>query len=140
MEIVFASRNERHPEDWVRALQEALPQHRVRVWGDGGPDGRADIAVVWNPPEDLFEREPGLKIMFNLGAGVDALLRMPGRPPNLPIVRLEDGGMAVQMAEYAVHFLVRTARDFDRYAQHQAQRRWQRLPDIAREDWPVGVM
>lgn len=140
MEIVFASRNERHPEDWVRALQEALPGYRVRIWGDGSPQGRAEAAIVWNPPEDLFEREPRLRIMFNLGAGVDALLGMRARPLNLPIVRLEDGGMAVQMAEYVVHFLVRTARDFDRYAQFQTQRRWQRLPDIVREDWPVGVM
>ena len=140
MEVVFASRIERHPGDWVRDFQDALPQDRVRAWGDGAPEGDAEVAVVWNPPADLFQREPRLRILFNLGAGVDALLRMPGRPEHVLIVRLEDGGMAVQMAEYAVHFLLRVSRDFDRYAQLQAQRRWQSLGDMAREDWPVGVM
>uniref|UniRef100_UPI003340D2A2 2-hydroxyacid dehydrogenase n=1 Tax=Castellaniella defragrans TaxID=75697 RepID=UPI003340D2A2 len=140
MEVVFASRNEKYPEEWVSAFQAALPRVRVRGFCDGTRAGGAEVAVVWNPPADLFEREPGLRIIFNLGAGVDALLRMPGRPDDVPIVRLEDGGMAVQMAEYVVHFLSRVTRDFDRYAQFQAQRRWQPLEDIVRENWPVGVM
>jgi len=140
MEVVFASRKESRPEDWVRALREALPDLRVRAWADGSAAGGAEVAVVWNPPADLFEREPRLRMVFNLGAGVDALLRMPGRPACVPIVRVEDGGMAVQMAEYVLHFLLRVSRGFDRYAQLQAARRWQRLEDIAREDWPVGIM
>ncbi|HUH39417.1 MAG TPA: glyoxylate/hydroxypyruvate reductase A [Castellaniella sp.] len=140
MEVVFASRNEHHPEDWVRAFQQALPGIRVRAWDDGAAAGGADVAVVWSPPADLFEREPGLKILFNLGAGVDALLKMPGRPATLPIVRLEDGGMGVQMAEYVLHFLVRYARHFAQYGQLQAKGQWQRLEDIRREDWTVGIM
>ncbi|MER1968370.1 glyoxylate/hydroxypyruvate reductase A [Castellaniella sp. GW247-6E4] len=140
MEVVFASQSETQPEDWVCAFQEALPGMRVRAWGDGSAAGGAEIALVWNPPADLFEREPRLRIVFTLGAGVDALLRMPGRPAHVPIVRLEDGGMAVQMAEYVLHFLLRAARGFGRYAQFQAQGRWQRLDDIVREDWPVGIM
>jgi glyoxylate/hydroxypyruvate reductase A len=140
MEILFASEQETHPQDWVRAFRQALPDESVRLWGDGGPSGTADAAIVWAPPADLFEREPNLKYLFNLGAGVDAILRMPGLPDGICLVRLEDGGMAVQMAEYALYYVLRESRDFGRYARQQAEARWQPLEDIDREAWPVGIL
>lgn len=139
MDIVFASRHESNPQEWVRALRQALPEHSVRLWEDG-QGGRADAAVVWAPPAGLFADQPGLKYLFNLGAGVDALLQMPGLPEDAVLVRMEDGGMAVQMAEYVLHYLIRESRDLGRYAELQAQARWQPLDDIDRAAWPVGVM
>lgn len=139
MEIVFASRHESNPLEWVNALRQALPEHRVRLWDEGG-SGEADAAVVWAPPADLFVREPGLTHLFNLGAGVDALLRMPDLPDDITLVRMEDGGMAVQMAEYVLHYLIRESRDLGRYAGLQAQARWRPLDDIDRDAWSVGVM
>lgn len=140
MEIVFASRLETEPHAWVAALRAALPEARVRLWGDGQPEGHADFAVVWAPPYDLFDREPGLRALFNLGAGVDAILSLPGLPDDLPLVRLEDGGMAVQMAEYVLYQLIRESRDFGRYERQQAEGRWQPLDDIDRDRWTVGVL
>jgi len=140
MEIVFASEQEADPQSWVAALRDAMPEAQVRLWGDGQPEGRADFAVVWAPPADLFAREPRLRALFNLGAGVDALLRLPGLPQDLPLVRLEDGGMAVQMAEYALYHVLRESRDFGRYERQQAAGLWQPLDDIDRDAWTVGVL
>ena len=140
MEIVFASPLEPDPQAWTAALRAALPEARVRLWGDGEPEGRADFAVVWAPPADLFAREPRLRALLNLGAGVDALLRLQGLPDDLPLVRLEDGGMAVQMAEYTLYHLLRESRDFGRYERQQAEGLWQPLDDIDRSAWTVGVL
>ncbi|MFT0531247.1 2-hydroxyacid dehydrogenase [Castellaniella hirudinis] len=140
MEIVFASRHESNPQEWIDALQRALPEHRVRALDDPQAAEQARIAVVWAPPADLFQREPGLTHVFNLGAGVDALLPLPGLSDAVTLVRMEDGGMAVQMAEYVLHYLIRESRDLGRYAGLQAQARWQPLADIDRQAWSVGVM
>ena len=140
MDIVFASELEPDPQAWVAALRDALPEARVRLWGDEHSDGQADFAVVWAPPIDLFAREPRLRALFNLGAGVDALLRLPGLPDGLPLVRLEDGGMAVQMAEYVLYHLLRESRDFGRYERQQAEGLWRPLDDIDRDAWTVGVL
>ncbi|MDN5843215.1 MAG: glyoxylate/hydroxypyruvate reductase A [Alcaligenaceae bacterium] len=113
---------------------------RVHNWQQGTASCGAKLAVVWNPPEDLFIHEPGIEVAFNMGAGVDALFKLPGRPANLQIVRVEDAGMAVQMAEYVVHYLVRAARSFDQYAVQQHVGSWARLPDIDRSAWSVGVL
>lgn len=138
MEIVFAARSDMKPEKWIIALQQALPNAKVCTLDDSS--GNADYAVVWAPPAELFKKETRLKAMFNLGAGVDALVKMPDLPANVPLVRLEDGGMANQMAEYVLYFLVQQSRQFLLYAQQQAESTWHHLPSIKRADWRVGIM
>lgn len=138
MEIVFAARSDMKPEKWIIALQQAFPKATVHTLEQS--TGNADYAVVWTPPAKLFSKETKLKCMFNLGAGVDALVKMPELPHDLPLVRLEDGGMANQMAEYVLYFLIQQARDFLTYAQQQSQSVWHHLPSIKRAQWKVGVM
>lgn len=140
MHIVLASCHHIDPDQWVAPLQAALPDARISVWQPGQTSLEADIAVVWSPPAGLFEQERKLRAIFNLGAGVDALFSLPSLPAHVPVVRLEDAGMAVQMAEYAIHALLRVARQFDAYAQQQQQGLWQALPEIHRAGWPVGVL
>jgi glyoxylate/hydroxypyruvate reductase A len=138
MHIVFASHQD--PGAWLPALREALPGHTITVWNPQAPPTGAEGAVVWQPPAELFEHERNLKILFNLGAGVDAILRMPQLPSGIRIARLEDAGMAVQIAEYAVYALLRIARGFGVYERDQAAGRWQPQPGLLRRLWPVGVL
>lgn len=140
VKIIFASAHDVNPESWIQPLQALVPQAEIHNWVDDGQPIGAQLAVVWNPPRDIFMRETGLKAVFNLGAGVDALFRLTGLGDDVPIVRLEDAGMAVQMAEYAMYALLRASRQFDRYEGQQKQGQWEPLPDIQREKWPVGVM
>ena len=140
MKIIFASVLDGDPDEWIVPLQAAVPDAQFYNWvGDGPPVG-ADLAVVWNPPTDLLLREPGVRAVFNLGAGVDALFRLPGLRDDTPLIRLEDAGMAVQMAEYAVYALLRASRNFDEYQRQQQDGRWRPLPHIQRSAWPVGVL
>ncbi|MDQ8034718.1 MAG: glyoxylate/hydroxypyruvate reductase A [Bordetella sp.] len=140
MKVIFSSSHEIEPAEWLDPLAAALPGTEVVMWHADQPVQNADVAVVWNAPDALFAREKKLRVAFNLGAGVDALFRLPSLPPDLPIVRLEDAGMAVQMAEYAAHALVRASRQFDQYAEQQHAGVWQPLPEIDRSAWPVGVL
>ena len=80
--------------------------------------------MVWRPPAELFAHEQGIRTLFNLGAGVDALLKMKEIPPQVSIVRLEDAGMSVQMAEYALYALLRVSRDFQAFDEAQARQHW----------------
>lgn len=66
------------------------------------------------PPQAFIDDQPQLRGLFNIGAGVDALLGLR-LPPQSRIVRLDDAGMSVQMAEYVCHALIRHFREFDAY-------------------------
>lgn len=125
------------PGPWLDSLREALPDATVERWEPGAP--QADYAVVWAPPQAFIDEQPGLKVMFNIGAGVDALLRLK-RPPGLRIVRLDDAGMSVQMAEYVCHALIRHFREFDGYEADVARGQWSYRKPRERSEYPVGVM
>ncbi|CAB3771949.1 2-hydroxyacid dehydrogenase [Paraburkholderia humisilvae] len=129
---------------WLADLQRVLPEADLRAWqpGDHAP---ADFAIVWRPPCDMLAGRNSLRAVFNLGAGVDAILALererPGAlPSDVPLVRLEDSGMAGQMAEYVVHAVLRYLRRFDEYAQLQAEHRWHVLDPHPRESFTVGVL
>ena len=124
-------------EPWLQGLRAALPDAEVTLWTAGAP--AADYAVVWAPPQQFFDEQPHLKTVFNIGAGVDALLRLK-LPPHAQIVRLDDAGMSVQMAEYVCHAVIRHFREFDAYEADTRQGKWSFRKPRARADFPVGVM
>jgi len=125
------------PEPWLKGLAAALPQARVSEWRPGLPV--ADYAVVWAPPQAMLDEQAGVKALFAMGAGVDALLQRQ-LPPQTLLVRLDDAGMAVQMAEYVCHAVARYSRGFAAYEADATRAVWQqRLPRL-RADCPIGIM
>jgi len=109
----------------------------VSVWEPGAP--AADYALVWAPPQAFLDEQPGLRAVFNIGAGVDALLKLR-LPPTARVVRLDDAGMSVQMAEYVCHAVIRHFREFDGYEADVRQGRWSYRKPRSRADFAVGVM
>lgn len=122
---------------WLAGLQAALPHAHVSVWQPGAP--AADYAVVWAPPQAFFDEQTQLKAIFNNGAGVDALLKLR-LPAGVPVIRLDDAGMAVQMAEYVCHALIRHFREFDGYEADMARGHWSLRAPRVRAQWPVGIL
>lgn len=126
------------PEPWLQGLRASLPGAEVDIWAPGAP--QADYALVWAPPRRFIdEQAAGLKAMFNIGAGVDALLALD-IPAALPVYRLEDAGMSVQMAEYVCQAVIRFFRGLDAYEADMAQGVWQHRRNPRRAEYPVGVM
>ena len=125
------------PEPWLQGLQAALPGAVITTWQPGAPT--ADYAVVWAPPQQFMDEQPELKAMFNIGAGVDALLKLK-LPPGTRVVRLDDAGMAVQMAEYVCHAVIRHFREFDAYEAAMRAGQWAFRKPRLRQDFSVGVM
>ena len=122
---------------WLQGLRAALPQAGIEEWQPGAPP--ADHAVVWAPPQRFLDEQPRLKGIFNIGAGVDALLKLK-LPPEALVVRIDDGGMAVQMAEFVCHAVIRHVRELDACEADAKQGKWTFRRPLRRTDFPVGVM
>ena len=125
------------PEPWLDGLRAALPGADISVWAPGAP--QADYAVVWAPPQQFMDEQPALKGLFNIGAGVDGLMKLR-LPPNAQVVRLDDAGMSVQMAEYVTQAVIRHFRELDRYEADMRDGQWKFRKPQLRSDFPVGVM
>ena len=129
-----------NPAPWLADLQAALPDASLRVWQEGD-DEPADYAVVWKPPAAMLQNRPDLKAVFNLGAGVDAILQLgDALPAQVPIVRLDDAGMGVQMAEYVSHAVLRYFRRFDQLEAQQRNGQWRFLKAFEKDKFPVGIL
>lgn len=123
---------------WLEALAALLPDAQVRGADDAAGDD-ADYAIGWNPGREFFAAHPRLRAFFTTSAGVDALLRGGALPEALPVVRIEDGGMAAQMAEYCLYEAIRVQRRFCDYEAQQRERVWRTLEVEPKTAWPVGV-
>ena len=124
-------------QPWLDGLRAALSDATVDLWSPGASP--ADYAVVWAPPQAFFDEQLALKGVFNIGAGVDALMKLR-MPANVPVVRLDDAGMSVQMAEYVCHAVIRHFREFDAYEADMQGGKWSYRKPRLRSDFPVGVM
>ncbi|MDP3346418.1 MAG: glyoxylate/hydroxypyruvate reductase A [Hydrogenophaga sp.] len=124
-------------EPWLAGLRAAFPEATVDVWQPGA--AQADVAVVWAPPQRFLDEQQALKALFNIGAGVDALLKLR-LPPGVRVVRLDDAGMSVQMAEYVCHAVIRHFREFDGYEADVKAGKWSYRKPRDRKDFAVGVM
>lgn len=124
-------------DPWFAGLRAALPQAVVEPWTPGA--AQADYAIVWAPPQLFVDEQRGLKAMLNIGAGVDALMNLQ-IPASIKIVRLDDAGMSVQMAEYVCHAVIRHFREFNAYDADVKAGKWSYRKPRSRVDFPVGIM
>jgi glyoxylate/hydroxypyruvate reductase A len=146
--VVLCAREAAAPQ-WLAALERAFAARGLEASLDfrdaGDRNARAgvppaEVAVVWKPPAALFDEQPALQLIFNLGAGVDALLALPNLPRGATLVRLEDAGMAGALAEYVLAAVLRVYRGLDRYAQQQRAAEWTPLPLADKSAVVVGVL
>ena len=148
LRVLFCASESQAPA-WRQALQAAFAAERLAVdlqWRDAARSEvqadpwQADVALVWRPPAAVFAEQRALKLVYNLGAGVDALLAMPQFPRDVPLLRLEDAGMSEALAEYVLAAVLRVYRGFDVYAAQQQQARWQPRALRDKADVAIGVL
>ncbi|MEO7496848.1 MAG: glyoxylate/hydroxypyruvate reductase A [Massilia sp.] len=136
--LLYRSDGETGP--WVEDFGAALPHAQLVTWREGDFPAPCDYAVLWGVHPALLSQLDGVKAIFVAGAGVDALLKFGEALPRVPIVRLGDAGMAIQMADYVVHAVLRYFRRFDDYEKQSRRGIWATLPQHAREDFSIGVL
>lgn len=123
---------------WQEAFARELPDASLRAWPQVGAS--ADYALVWQPPGALLAELSGVRAIFNLGAGVDAIVGQPAWPAGVPLIRLEDAGMAEQMAEYVSYAVLRRYREFDAYEAAQRAADWRQRPRLDKRAFTVGIL
>ncbi|MCE0033067.1 glyoxylate/hydroxypyruvate reductase A [Klebsiella pneumoniae] len=126
-------------EEWSALLAPYLPGVTIcRAETVQKPD-EVHYALAWKPPRGFFAPYRNLRLLVNLGAGVDSLV---GRDdlPDIPIIRLSDPDMARMMASYVLFAVLRYARDIPAFERAQRERRWRYLHPRAPAGIRVGVL
>ncbi len=125
---------------WKAAMVKVAPELDVRIWPDTGRIEDIEYAAAWLPPADVLKNLPNLKVIYSLGAGVDAILKDPTLPENIPIVRVNDDDLTKRMTEYVVLHVLLHHRQQRRIDANQKARIWNSFPTHAASALSVGIM
>ncbi|MDX2154928.1 MAG: glyoxylate/hydroxypyruvate reductase A [Hyphomicrobiaceae bacterium] len=128
------------PEPWLRRFSERLPGRRIMLAKDAGGDPASfRYAAVWKPEPGLLARFPKLEAIFNLGAGVDALLKDPALP-KVPLVRVVNDDLTRRMTEYVVLHCLMHHRRQRMLDAAQARASWEAKDQWAASAVRVGIL
>lgn len=111
-------------DTWKQALQARLPALRVLRASEVQDPASVDYALAWKPPPGFFDRMRNLRLIINLGAGVDSLVGREDLPDGVPITRITDPNMGRMMAGYVLFATLRYARDIPWFEQAQRRGEW----------------
>jgi glyoxylate/hydroxypyruvate reductase A len=128
------------PARWKRRFDEVCGERRVWLVTEGGGDP-ADVhyAAVWKPAPGELAGFPNLRVIFNLGAGVDALMADKSLP-KVPLVRVAVGDLTHRMTEYvALHVLMHHRQEIY-LRESQRVKRWAPKYQWPAEAVSVGIM
>src|ERR1700731_5177146 len=121
------------PERWKHRFDDVCRDRRVVLLPDTACDP-ADIhsAAVWKPAQGELAAFPNLRVIFNLGAGVDALMA-DSSLPRVPLVRVAVGDLPGRMTEYVALHVLMHHRQEPYLRASQREKRW-----APRAQWPAG--
>ena len=125
---------------WAGHMQTAMPSRSIRVWPDMGNVGDVHYVAAWLPPANVVKSLPNLKVIFSLGAGVDAILSDPSLPADKPIVRVNDPDLTMRMSEHVLLQVLMHHRQQRRLDANQSSKIWDQFPQYAASALRVGVM
>lgn len=122
-------------ERWRERFKTALPEHSIVIEGRDRYDAAAiRYAAVWKPNPGFLQSLPKLQVIFNLGAGVDAVLA-DASMPDVPLVRVVNSDLTHRMTEYvALHVLLHHRR-LPRLLQAQKEKQW-----LAKDQWAASAL
>jgi glyoxylate/hydroxypyruvate reductase len=123
------------PERWKRRFDEVCRDRQVWLLPDRTADpAGVQYAAVWKPAPGELAGFPNLRVIFNLGAGVDALMA-DSSLPKVPLVRVAVGDLTHRMTEYvALHVLMHHRQELYLRAS-QREKRW-----APKFQWPAGAI
>jgi len=128
-------------DEWLGAMKALAPDLDLRIWPDQvGNPAEIDYAIAWLPPPDVLRGLPNLKLIFSLGAGVDAILNDPTLPGDIPILRVVDPDLTMRMSEYVVLQVLMHHRQQRRIDENQRRKIWDSFPTHGASELAVGIM
>src|SRR5712672_13253 len=127
-------------ERWKARFDKVCGDRRVLQGAEATADPKdVHYAAVWKPVPGELAAFPSLKVIFNLGAGVDAVMADQSLP-NVPLVRVAVGDLTGRMTEYVVQHVLMHHRQELYLRQSQRDKRWRPKYQWSANAISVGIM
>jgi glyoxylate/hydroxypyruvate reductase A len=138
--MIFAVAAKTQTRKWVEAFRSRAPDLRVDALED--VPNPADVAWIatWETAPGRFAPLTNLRAVFAMGAGVEKFVARDDLRDDVALIRINDAGMAVQMADYALYAALTVLRNFDQYDRDKAEFSWKPRGPRAASSLRVSVL
>lgn len=128
------------PGRWQTRFEAVCSDRHVVLLPDGALDpAEVHYAAVWKPKPGELAAFGNLRVIFNLGAGVDALMADRSLP-DVPLVRVAVDDLTDRMTEYVVLHVLMHHRQELYLRESQRAKRWAPKHQWAAGALTVGIM
>ncbi|WP_316175064.1 glyoxylate/hydroxypyruvate reductase A [Bradyrhizobium sp. SZCCHNRI1073] len=123
------------PQRWKARFHDVCGDRPVVLLPDASLDpAEVHYAAVWKPVPGELAGFPNLRVIFNLGAGVDALMA-DKTLPSVPLVRVAVDDLTARMTEYVVLHVLMHHRQELYLRESQRVKRW-----APKYQWPAAAI
>ncbi|MFN5686611.1 2-hydroxyacid dehydrogenase [Bradyrhizobium sp.] len=123
------------PQRWKTRFDDVCGDRPVVLLPHAGHDpAQVHKAPVWKPVPGELAGFPNLRVIFNLGAGVDALMA-DKTLPSVPLVRVAVDDLTARMTEYVVLHVLMHHRQELYLRESQRVKRW-----APKYQWPAAAI
>ena len=136
---IFVNNKGGESSRWVDLLAAQLPDQQVYDFNQLPNKEDVEYAVVWNHPHGDLASYPKLKAVLILGAGTDHI-DLDYSLPRVPLVRLVDPDVGIDMAHYVLYWVMHFHRHYERYRQQAPSAQWVRHEMPRSRDYRVTVL
>jgi glyoxylate/hydroxypyruvate reductase len=138
--IVHGGTDNWSPQRWKSRFDEVCHDRSIALLPNPHiASSEIHYAAVWKPAPGELASFPNLRVIFNLGAGVDALMADRSLP-QVPLVRVAVDDLTGRMTEYVVLHVLMHHRQELYLRQSQRDHRWQPRFQWAAGAISVGIM
>ncbi len=123
---------------WEHRLSAHLPDCQLVPLTHNSAN-KAEIALVWKPPEGRLAELANLKLVISLGQGVDHVLSSGNLPAHVQLARLVDPDMSHALSQWVLLGVLDHLRDGPAYRKQAKARLFSSLPQRQTSHLPVAV-
>jgi glyoxylate/hydroxypyruvate reductase A len=128
-------------DDELRAeLLNFYPEADIRTGDSPGDLAEIEMLTVSNYFSGEALQYPNLKVIQKTGAGVNNILADQELPESVQVARLQTDTSGVEMAEYALAFVLQEQRHLRQYYNQQTRSEWISYPPRKAADTTVAVL
>lgn len=125
---------------WKDLLYQRVPGLDIVTFPFVGDPDDIEVVLAWEPPQGMLSSMNNLKLVISTGAGVDHILKDPGYPSHVPLVRMVDPGLTQGMVEYVVMATLLCSRRMHRLFAAHARKVWEPETVPLADETTVGIM
>jgi len=127
-------------DDWLKEIKKKFTNNKIVTLKDTPDFSKIEYAIIWDLPDEIFQKLINVRLLFSMGAGVDHIITLPSYN-QVPIIRLKDFLMAERMSNHIISQILQFQLNLITYMQSQKKNLWKVLKEpILNSNLTIGIL